>query len=257
MQLQYKSLVNERQFIYVPLKSPKTTRTCALCPTTIRAAEAAGNMPMYAAGARLTSAITTMGFCTAWDATKACCSAEGAGRNGGDVDYIKQVIRSVSAALRVDAQRVYIVGIANGGFMAQRMACEEPSLFAGVVAYASGIEATRCTAAARVPVLLIHGTVDVIVPFAGGFNFANVSFPGFVETSVGWAARNGCAATPELSSFSAQGGPRDTPLAVQIATYAACTAKFATWRIQEGQHFALAGTSAVIFQKALQWVMAA
>jgi hypothetical protein len=57
MQLQYARLVDAQRFHYVPLKSARSTRKCALCPTTIRAATAAGNMPFYAAGARLTDAL--------------------------------------------------------------------------------------------------------------------------------------------------------------------------------------------------------
>ena len=78
------------------------TKNCSLCPTTVRAAAAAGNMPLYAAGARLTDALTSAGLCTAWDATEACCINESAGRNGGDTGFISTVIDAVSAAVAVD-----------------------------------------------------------------------------------------------------------------------------------------------------------
>ena len=75
----------------------------ALCPTAVRAAEAAGNT-LFAVGARLTAAFTAAGFCTAWDATDACCQTGSAGKNGGDIGYIKTVIATVSASLHVDSQ---------------------------------------------------------------------------------------------------------------------------------------------------------
>ena len=104
MQLQYAKQVDEKQFHYVMLKSARSTRNCSLCPTTIRAANAAGNMPFYAAGAGLTQALTSAGLCTAWDACPACCVNENAGRNGGDTGYIKSVIAAVSAAVAVDSK---------------------------------------------------------------------------------------------------------------------------------------------------------
>ena len=104
MQLQFAKLVDEKLFHYAMLKSARSTRSCSLCPTTIRAANAAGNMPFYSAGAGLTQALTAAGLCTAWDATTACCINESGGRNGGDTGYIKSVIATVSAAVAVDSK---------------------------------------------------------------------------------------------------------------------------------------------------------
>ena len=216
-------------------------------------------MPIYAVGARLTAAFTAMGFCTAWDATPACCITENAGKNGGDSAYIKDIITMAIASLPVDASRVYLVGIANGGFMAQQLACDDPSLFAGVLAYASGIDATQCTSTARVPLLLLQGDADVVVPFAGGYNSASITFPGFVATAASWLTRSGCNNTPVLGSFVAKGaGAGDDSYTVTTAEYTQgcdANARFAAWRIINGQHFALPGTSAVIFQRALGWLM--
>ena len=61
-------------------------------------------MPFYAAGARLTDALTSAGLCTAWDATEACCINENAGRNGGDTGYISTVITTASSAVNVDSK---------------------------------------------------------------------------------------------------------------------------------------------------------
>ncbi len=244
--------MEESRFIYVPLKSPRTAKVCALCSATIRAAEAVGNMPFYAAGARLTQIATRMGACTAWDATSACCQPDSAGRDGGDVPFLQDAIAKTKAALPVDASRIYIVGIANGGFMAMRMACDMGTQLAGVVAYASALYANQCALTSGVPMLLIHGSDDVVVPFAGGLSSAGVPFPGFVESKATWAGINGCSQAPVQSSFSAKGGS-NSPLDVKVSTYEGCTkAPFTAWEIVKGQHFALPDTSAVIFQKALR-----
>ena len=172
-------------------------------------------------------------------------------------------------------QRIYLVGIANGGFMATRAACDAGAMFAGIVAYAAGITASQCAANDNVPMLLMHGNVDVIVPFAGGINSAGVSFPGFTATRSVWAQLNGCS-NDQLSTFTVGAGSNQ--LVVKATKYATCTrAPLETWygcgklplhalhklahdalfsrrgrEIDRGQHFAVADTSAVLFQKALR-----
>ena len=54
------------------------------------------------------------------------------GRGGGpaaeagidDVGFIEALLEEVAGQVTVDASRVYLVGISNGGMMAQRLACE-------------------------------------------------------------------------------------------------------------------------------------
>ena len=81
----------------------------------------------------------------------------------------------------VDPNRVYLVGIATGGFMANRFACERPDLVAGVVTFAGGVwnDAAKCAGSPATTngVLSIHGDADKTVPIEGGVNFAGVRFP--------------------------------------------------------------------------------
>lgn len=116
MQLGYKALAEQRGFVYLPLKSPKAVKSCALCPTTVAAIRAANrsqypSIQMYIQGERLTAAATAAGSCTAWDATPACCS-ENEGKGGGDTAFLASLIRQAKAELSIG--KVYIVGIANG-----------------------------------------------------------------------------------------------------------------------------------------------
>ena len=309
MQLQFATQVDEKQFHYAMLKSARSTRNCALCPTTIRAANAAGNMPLYAAGAGLTQALTAAGLCTAWDACPACCVNENAGRNGGDTGYIKSgtrparvpsshisrlrqlvltqalypfrflqssprslqqwlstaryelrlmpaTLRLTSVTTTLTAQRIFVVGIANGGFLAARLACDMPQLFAGVLVYAAGFDAAQCTAVDRVPMLMMQGDADVIVPYLGGVNSAGIAFPGFEASVSSWGARNQCrVSTPH--SFNVTGGPREDKYTILATEFAPCStgASVTAWRIIGGQHFALQATSVVLFSKALDRLM--
>lgn len=249
IQLRYADLVESHQFLYVPLRSAHIARTCALCPTTVRAADAMGNMPVYSATARLLEVTSAMGSCTAWDATSACCVPERAGRHGGDVPLIASVIKKVMSVTAVDERRIYVVGIANGGFMALRAACELGTQLAGVVAYASALYSHECAMTHGLPpLLLIHGSDDVVVPFDGGINSAGVPFPGFMEEQNIWAALDGCTGGIRNSSWIAKAG-NNNPLNIEVQQYNGCD--FESWKIIHGQHFALPDTSYVIFQKAL------
>lgn len=136
-------------------------------------------------------------------------------------------------------KRIYVVGIANGGFMALRLACERAgAAFAGIVAYAAGVFASECSAAAKVPLLLVQGNKDVIVPFGGGINSAGVAFPGFRESTQIWASSNGCSG-PQLSSFTATGS-NNNHLRIDDTKYTNCSVPFESW-CEHRQHACLAG----------------
>lgn len=103
----------------------------------------------------------------------------------------------------------------------------------------------------------MHGDADVIVPFAGGVNSAGVAFPGFVESAASWAARNQCKNSVPRSFNVTGGGARDDKYVVRATDYSDCSgAPVAAWRIENGQHFAMQATSAVLFHRALDWLMA-
>lgn len=87
-----------------------------------------------------------------------------------DVAFVRAVVAGLVQSGRVDPRRVYVMGMSNGAMMALRLALELKPAPAAVAA-ASGTMAVHSTcpaAAAPVSVLLIDGTDDPIVPYAGG-----------------------------------------------------------------------------------------
>jgi polyhydroxybutyrate depolymerase len=87
-----------------------------------------------------------------------------------DVAFVDQVIERVSQQVCIDRSRIYATGFSNGGFMAYRLACERSETFAAVASVAGvlGITPEDCEPARPVPLLHIHGTADLIVPYGGG-----------------------------------------------------------------------------------------
>jgi polyhydroxybutyrate depolymerase len=89
-----------------------------------------------------------------------------------DVAFIRAVVADIDRnAIPLDRRRIYATGISNGGFMSFRLACEAADLFtavAPVTATMADALATRCRPSAPVSVLVINGTADPLVPYAGG-----------------------------------------------------------------------------------------
>ena len=101
----------------------------------------------------------------------------------------------------------------------------------------------------------MQGDIDVVVPFAGGINSAGIAFPGFTASVASWAARNQCPTSTAHSFNVTGGGARDDKYTVKATDFSGCVSPVAAWRIEGGQHFALPATSAVLFGKALGWLM--
>jgi polyhydroxybutyrate depolymerase len=103
-----------------------------------------------------------------WNAIDACCDFEHVPID--DVAYAAALIDDVSGKLPIDPRRVYVGGHSNGGFMAQRLACDLSSRLAGIVSVAGSTwrDPSRCQPPARVSVLYIHGDQDRAISPEGG-----------------------------------------------------------------------------------------
>ena len=115
-----------------------------------------------------------------------------------DVAFLLAIVDKLVADGLVDKTRVFVTGISNGGMMAQRLACEQAERIAGIATVAGGLSEplqATCKPTRPLPVLVIHGTEDPIVPWAGG---AVAGFEDFGkvlsarETAKFWAANNRC-----------------------------------------------------------------
>lgn len=87
-----------------------------------------------------------------------------------DIDFLRTLAGDLVEAHGLDPKRVYVAGFSNGGYMAQRLACEARDVFAafatvGAAGYA-GMPGV-CLDAAPVSLLMVHGTADAVVPFDG------------------------------------------------------------------------------------------
>ncbi|MEE8497773.1 MAG: PHB depolymerase family esterase, partial [Acidimicrobiia bacterium] len=134
-----------------------------------------------------------------WNATPTCCDRNRRGND--DVAYLRSVIRRHLERYRIKRDRVAIVGLSNGGFMAYQLACHASDLV-GTIVVISGVERmdlADCNPRRPVNVYHIHGRFDRAVFFQGGLigiaPQAFAPFPSAPETVRRWAVRNSCPTT--------------------------------------------------------------
>ena len=129
-----------------------------------------------------------------WNATPECCDFQSPKVN--DDAYLMSIIDEVSAKYAVDPQRIYILGHSNGGFMANRMACNHADRIAAIVDMAGGsfTKVTQCSPQHPISILEVWGTADETYK---GNHILGKPIPGAVKTIATWAGLNQCSAVSE------------------------------------------------------------
>lgn len=122
-----------------------------------------------------------------------------------DVQFTKDLIASISARLNIDKKRIYATGISNGGMMAYRVACEMTQTFAAIAPVSSAMpieQKTLCHPTGSIPVLMIQGTGDPLIPFSGGQMAFKVgeAIPAR-ETITYWINNNRTSTTPVVTAL--------------------------------------------------------
>lgn len=86
-----------------------------------------------------------------------------------DVGFISKLIDSLVADKIADPTRVYATGISNGGFFSQYLALKCPNKLAAVAPVVATVPTQwRDLTGPPVPVLMLLGTADPLVPWQGG-----------------------------------------------------------------------------------------
>lgn len=132
-----------------------------------------------------------------WNATDACCG--GPRGNIDDVGYLSALLADLATKTSVDTRRVAVFGYSNGGFMAERFACDRASSLAAFVAFEGGgeLDRSRCQPSAPVAALFLHGTTDPVVHIEGGaFSDTQLRYPALNDVMSTWQSRNNCSGPP-------------------------------------------------------------
>ena len=115
-----------------------------------------------------------------------------------DVLFISMLIDHLKESCGIDTSPVFVTGMSNGGMMTERLGCELSDRIAAIAPVAGSLPQTLADATPLhpIPVLMIHGTEDPIVPWIGGEVQAFGEERGRVlsvpDTMQFWARHDGC-----------------------------------------------------------------
>ena len=135
-----------------------------------------------------------------------------------DVGFLTALVDKLIADVGVDRGRVFASGVSAGGFMSIRLALEAPSRFRAVAAVAANVPAPenfKCKPVGQgTSVMIMNGTKDPLVPFAGGeVNLLGLFYKGgnvrsSRESGQYFADRNQLSGMPEIKSSAVADGVR-------------------------------------------------
>lgn len=144
--------------------------------------------------------------------------------NVDDVGFISQLIDQLIKKRRIDKDRVYVTGASNGGLMSYRLACDLTNKIAGIAPVIASMGkhlAMKETPSGPMPVLIINGTKDPLMPWNGGEKYIRgkrlgvfLSTPATVEY---WVKINGCPPNPLVTRLNDK-DPHDGAT-VRVETY--------------------------------------
>lgn len=136
-----------------------------------------------------------------------------------DLAFLSELLDKLTTSYSVDLQRIYATGLSDGGFMAIRAGCHMADRIAAIAPVgAEMIKGLACVPARRLPVIMINGTSDPIVPYKGSSGkpgeYATHSAEDSAKT---WAELNNCDTKPQRTVLPprAKGGDK-----IDVDTYA-------------------------------------
>lgn len=174
-----------------------------------------------------------------WNAGKSCCDLDHHSIDDGK--RLRELLDANLSNAAIDPKRVFVIGYSNGGFMAQRLACDVGDRIAGVVSVAGAAPSSEvpCTLHSALAVLEIHGDADPIVHYDGGtvFDRTDVEPHGSAADTVKyWAQRLSCNGAPRaVSSIDLEPYVPDRETNVQ--RYDDCRGAVELWTVRGGGHY--------------------
>jgi len=117
--------------------------------------------------------------------------------NVDDVGFLSALMDTISITYNIDFDQIYSTGMSNGGFMSYSLACALSHRIAAIASVTGTMINTTfnaCEPQRPMPLMHIHGTADVTVPYNGNVFF--VSVPALIDY---WVEHNNCSATPVIT----------------------------------------------------------
>ncbi|MFT7673987.1 MAG: polyhydroxybutyrate depolymerase [Gammaproteobacteria bacterium] len=168
----------------------------------------------------------------------------GAPDGSDDPGFLLALTDAVINTYNVDRKRLYVTGISNGGFMAQRLACDQSDQYSGFASVAAGAYAVlsgNCNRSAPINALYIHGTEDRLVPWeglgirdeSGSEQLVTMSIKSSLKF---WAEHNQCSPKVDVKDLSSTGESSKTRVRVLNSNSCPSPSKVTLYAIIGGGH---------------------
>jgi polyhydroxybutyrate depolymerase len=163
------------------------------------------------------------------------------GRPVDDMLFFNELLDQIEQEYSVDESRVYATGLSDGGIMDFRLGCELAGRIAAIAPVAATFPQSLQDSCSNwfwraVPILMINGTSDPIVPYNGRLSYNAGHFLLPAKDSVkAWAKMDDCGMKPEKDTIPAKasGG-----LETRVESYTECKdgAAAVLYSIEKGGH---------------------
>lgn len=183
---------------------PANYSTAQPCPVVLNLHGYGSNAAQQATLSQMNSIADTAGFIVAYPEGLPDLSGQRQWNSGyatgiDDVGFLNKLLDSIAANYTINQQKIYATGLSNGGIMSNILACDLNGRMAAIASVAgtmSWLQYNNCTAVAAMPVMHIHGTADIVVPYAG-----NAGLLGVTVLVNHWRGRNGLTSNSTTTAY--------------------------------------------------------
>jgi polyhydroxybutyrate depolymerase len=166
----------------------------------------------------------------------------------GDVPFFEYMLDKLASTYSVDRNRIFATGYSDGGIMIFRLGCSMSDRIAAVAPVAGALPkemSLHCELSRGVPLLMINGTSDPVVPYGGGHlrGTGLTTLP--VKTAAArWAELDRCALKPTQTALPP---PNKKGMKTILNTYGNCRdgAEVSLYTIEGGGNTWPSGTDIV------------
>jgi polyhydroxybutyrate depolymerase len=159
-----------------------------------------------------------------------------------DVTFIAKLIDKFVVDGSADPKRIYVTGVSNGGAMTMTMVCARADLFAAaasVIINLTDDSAAACHPSQPVPMLMMNGTADPLVPYQGGRGTSRFAVDGFWSTEKTlnfWRRVNGCEEKDSCLTDLADRDRNDQSTVTRISSHCPAGRDAVLYRVNDGGH---------------------
>jgi polyhydroxybutyrate depolymerase len=161
-----------------------------------------------------------------------------ASSNANDIGFFNVMMNKMILEQNANSSRIYVTGFSMGGIMSHHLACAMNNRIAAIGPMAGTMstdDIATCVPAYKTPVIHLHGTSDMTVPY-DGTPLPSLSL--VAETMDFWRNVHGCAATADSSQLP---NTASDGLTIDRFVYNNCTPlkSVELWRINGADHIYL------------------